>query len=76
MFLSSIEVKPTSLYYLYTSHKAHIRLMQKQSQLRVQSIYKGGAMSARARLKTLTIKVKNPQNRHKQKDKVLSIAKN
>ena len=33
-------------------------------------------MSARARLKTLTIKVKNPQNRHKQKDKVLSIARN
>jgi len=33
-------------------------------------------MSARARLKTLTIKVKNPQNRHKQKDKVLDIARN
>ena len=51
--------------------------MQKQSQLRVQSIYKGGAMSALSKtLKTLTIKVKNQQNKHKQKDKVLNIARN
>ena len=44
--------------------------------LEVQPIYRGAKTALSKTLKTLTIKVKNQQNKHKQKDKVLNIARN